>query len=1031
MPPGPHPWRRLPGTAKKPAARPLVSLQKALAKPTAIPRLEPIRAGVDHAPSPQMAARLVSAIALVDTLSAEGLTAATVEQLGDAERLVARCASSSLVPSVNALLGVAQAVALRIAADSVRLDAASGGWTTAVWLTEEPTRRRHWDLSGWEPLRHAVCRSDDAAYQEAIERVAWPTLPTEVRPYVAFAFPDEPWAEELLAAALSQPAPDLSAIGHLLTACTDGELLAQAARATGGPHLVAQAAADLVAVLPASACVPVFAHAIGALLVKPRYGPLLKTPPRLVAQALTTLGDAASAEVMASYLGHKVLGAQAVAFFEAHPQHAQRLGDSASELRERLTPAAPVDLASPDDVPELLRTRAWRATTKPKETVVVGLAWPHPLDEQFLAPAGIETSVVPSRPMKPVELAEWRAEAGYRYVDRQPVYARGRQVTFLEVPSAEGLVVWNGGKGLVQDAWRWAQRHGPAALPGFLSGSWARWLHEEHGRTHLAILQAMGTPAVVPAFVELFHRKRWRTTAERWLVSHMELAAIGLLPMALGPRGTQRRRAQQVVVHLGRTGHASVLLAVADTYGVEATSVVEELLARPHTLPGKPPKRPDFLRPATLPPVRVRGGDALPPDAVDALLELLSLDPSGEAYPLLDLASALDAESMERFLSALLELWVDHDAPGRHDWMLRAVLALPTPQNQRRVAELARRWCQNAKAKASRAMTVLAEIGDERALLTLTHIAHSSRVQALKGEARGLLAHIAADRGWSAEQLDDRTVPTLGLDEAGGMTLDLGHRQVRAQVGSELVVQLVDDQGGRLRAMPRAGDDPAAHRAAKKQLAALRRDVAAIGTRQRQRLEAAMVSGRTWPLAAARRWLFEAPLLGGMVRALVWLHDGVAFRVCEDGSFADVADESIELHGGQVRLGHPLSLDVAAWGERLADYELIQPFAQLARPVHRSGDPAMAVLGGVGPVPGRKAMGVLAARGWERMGGQWITGWRRGEAELRAEPGIEVAHLSDGEQPVGVQVVGDVGGLSEVACSELVADLQALAELES
>lgn len=240
---------------------------------------------------------------------------------------------------------------------------------------------------------------------------------------------------------------------------------------------------------------------------------------------------------------------------------------------------------------------------------------------------------------------------------------------------------------------------------------------------------------------------------------------------------------------------------------------------------------------------------------------------------------------------------------------------------------------------------------------------------------------------------------------------------MRAEVTSELAVRLRDADGALLRALPRAGGEDEAHRLAKQRLAGLRKDVKAIATRQRQRLEAAMVSARTWPLAEAWRWLFDAPLLVGVVQALVWRCDGVAFRVCEDGSFADVHDDPVSFEQGAVSVAHPLDLDVEAWGALFADYELIQPFLQLGRPTFARDT----VLAPVGEVEGRKAMGRLESRGWERLGDGWINGLQRGQATLLARPGIEVAYLSS-SQPVRLEA-GDTAGLDDRSFSELAYDL--------
>ncbi|MCA9608057.1 MAG: DUF4132 domain-containing protein, partial [Myxococcales bacterium] len=75
-----------------------------------------------------------------------------------------------------------------------------------------------------------------------------------------------------------------------------------------------------------------------------------------------------------------------------------------------------------------------------------------------------------------------------------------------------------------------------------------------------------------------------------------------------------------------------------------------------------------------------------------------------------------------------------------------------------------------------------------------------------------------------------------------------------------------------------------------------------------------------------------------LAQRLIWVDGktGPTFRVAEDHRLATVDDETYALEGG-VRLLHPATAEPGvtdAWALVLADYELIQPFSQLQRPVH-------------------------------------------------------------------------------------------------
>jgi Domain of unknown function (DUF4132) len=79
-------------------------------------------------------------------------------------------------------------------------------------------------------------------------------------------------------------------------------------------------------------------------------------------------------------------------------------------------------------------------------------------------------------------------------------------------------------------------------------------------------------------------------------------------------------------------------------------------------------------------------------------------------------------------------------------------------------------------------------------------------------------------------------------------------------------------------------------------------------------------------------------------RRLVWgIYDGAVlgagFRITEDQQFASIADEPLVLPtGATVGVVHPLQMEEPArgrWSELFADYEIIPPFPQLGRAIHR------------------------------------------------------------------------------------------------
>jgi hypothetical protein len=242
---------------------------------------------------------------------------------------------------------------------------------------------------------------------------------------------------------------------------------------------------------------------------------------------------------------------------------------------------------------------------------------------------------------------------------------------------------------------------------------------------------------------------------------------------------------------------------------------------------------------------------------------------------------------------------------------------------------------------------------------------------------------------------------------------------------------------------------------------ALKKDVRTIASDQVRRLEAAMVTRRSWTMAEFRELFLQHPLLWHLVRRLVWLSetDGLttAFRVAEDRTFADVEDDTFEpADGAAVRIAHPLALGerLDDWSEVFADYEILQPFPQLGRTVFRLTDEEadgyrLTRFEGL-KVPTGKVLG-LERRGWER-GTPQDAGVERWISKRLADNVYLVIALDDGIAVGVVDMFPDqtletvwlddhpsdhfprhsyplrFAGLDAVAVSELLADLAELTE---
>lgn len=342
--------------------------------------------------------------------------------------------------------------------------------------------------------------------------------------------------------------------------------------------------------------------------------------------------------------------------------------------------------------------------------------------------------------------------------------------------------------------------------------------------------------------------------------------------------------------------------------------------------------------------LRTRAGETLPEEVSRRVVGLLSTSPESGHATLRDLRAWTTDESCGALGAQVFERWLQLGANPKEGWALRAIGHLGVDP-EISIPHLEPWTRGGASQRAAKLLDAIAMNGDERALLHLDRVRREAHHPSLRVAAERAISKMAERCGLDVEALERELAPRLGFDESGERSLSLGARSVVLRLDSTLRVRIRVD--GRERSgLPRRrrGDDR--HDEAKAELSLLRRDVKRAEAQQRARLLLMMVAEGRAPTESFDPHFVRHPLVRRWAEGVLWgLWDRGAkgpaeslFALEDSGALVDVDDRPIELAADRVvGIVHPAHLDeasIARWSDRFADHGLIQPFAQLARPVH-------------------------------------------------------------------------------------------------
>lgn len=267
--------------------------------------------------------------------------------------------------------------------------------------------------------------------------------------------------------------------------------------------------------------------------------------------------------------------------------------------------------------------------------------------------------------------------------------------------------------------------------------------------------------------------------------------------------------------------------------------------------------------------------------------------------------------------------------------------ATPTQAGPRIAAHLKKHGKRVAQAKSL--VEVLYAMGTRDAIQVLVATATRFRQRTVRELASTLVGELAEARGWTEEELADRSIPSGGFEEDGTLPLPVGEEEKAyvARLDSDLTVRLFNPAGKEVKSIPAGKDENT--KESKALLSAAKKTVKAAAEQQQARLYEAMLTPRDWEAEAWQDDLATHPIMRRLVERLIWrgLDADSAplktFRMTAEGDVMDADGDDVDLSDvAKIDMAHTANIAEEtrdAWLQHLKDFEVDPLFPQVSRPV--------------------------------------------------------------------------------------------------
>ena len=248
-------------------------------------------------------------------------------------------------------------------------------------------------------------------------------------------------------------------------------------------------------------------------------------------------------------------------------------------------------------------------------------------------------------------------------------------------------------------------------------------------------------------------------------------------------------------------------------------------------------------------------------------------------------------------------------------------------------------WYGQRASQGKALIAMLGWIEHPSATQLMLSIGSRFRTKSFQEEAVRQAEQLAERKGWSLEELADRTIPSAGFDENGELELSYGARAFTGRLLPDFKLELYNPDGKKVASLPepRGDDDAELAKDAKKAWSAAKKELKGIVDLQGSRLYEALCTARSWPSEDWEAYLNRHPIVRRLGQRLAWIElsaDGGkrSFRPLDDGTLTDLDDNAFQLAPDtRVCMAHASLLpedESARWLQHFEDYAVAPLFRQ-------------------------------------------------------------------------------------------------------